>query len=249
VTRPGQQRVHDTLIAKITLSRPNIGFSEGLRQNLQNCHSMRLFHLPVSLLWLVVAQAASTDDGPRPTAVRKMSPDDGEKFFPDYYAFSPSDLAGHFPLSGRDVGGDESVQGNASLSSSFEPPFAPLENDLGMNDRGWELFRRAAVALARLQKRQWVCPGGTSSCASIGFPFSCCRTGQICYRIPDTGLGPVGCCNSGSTCGGTISFCGQGDTACPSDLGGGCCLQGFVCRDVGCKWSFDESLARLLTQT
>ncbi|KAL1899865.1 hypothetical protein Sste5346_002731 [Sporothrix stenoceras] len=97
-----------------------------------------------------------------------------------------------------------------------------------------ELVRRAADALARLQRRQWGCPSGTSSCQSIGYPYSCCTTDETCYKVKDTGLGPVGCCPAGQTCGGAVSDCTSDSTACPESLGGGCCIAGYVCQGVGC---------------
>lgn len=97
-----------------------------------------------------------------------------------------------------------------------------------------ELVRRAADALARLQRRQWGCPTGTTSCENIGYPYSCCTDTETCYKVKDTGLGPVGCCPEGETCGGAVSDCTSDSTACPESLGGGCCIAGYVCEGVGC---------------
>ena len=214
---------------------------------------MRL--LPPSLWLLVAAQIDA--QAQLPTAVRKMSPDAGEKFHHEYCAFEEeaqgaawstataaearAAIAARQPFVERDA---PLLAANASSQLLYRPPFAPhadwLSQGNGRGDAdsgllGWLLLKRAAAgALARLEGRQWSCPGGTSSCVDIGFPNSCCHTGETCVKITDTGLGPVGCCPSGSTCGGTISNCASGNTACSSELGGGCCIPGFVCRGVGC---------------
>ncbi|CAK7240081.1 MAG: hypothetical protein STHCBS139747_001518 [Sporothrix thermara] len=106
-----------------------------------------------------------------------------------------------------------------------------------------ELFRRAADALSRLQKRQWGCPSGTNSCVGIGYPYSCCSSTEKCYKVTDTGLGPVGCCPEGESCGGAVSDCSPDSTACPESLGGGCCIAGYVCEGVGCVKSGGLSTA------
>ena len=56
--------------------------------------------------------------------------------------------------------------------------------------------------------------------------------------VQDTGLGPVGCCPKGTSCSGGVSGCTDGSTGCASDIGGGCCIPGFVCQGVGCEYSF-----------
>ncbi|CAK7220466.1 hypothetical protein SBRCBS47491_004198 [Sporothrix bragantina] len=134
---------------------------------------------------------------------------------------------------------------STSIARLFPPAYLPPfsihheasddghENDSSDN-APLELFRRATDALSRLQKRQWGCPTGTSSCESIGYPYSCCSTTETCYKVTDTGLGPVGCCPSGETCGGAVSDCTSDSTACPESLGGGCCIAGYVCEGVGC---------------
>ena len=232
---------------------------------------MRL--LPTSL-WLLIAARIEAQAGQQPsqlpTAIRRMSPDQGEKFFHDYAAFPESDLSSQAdfladvraasapPLAARryalvDEADADLLAANASAELTFRPPFAPhFESDLKLDQqsrldgggdeskRSWhalEVFRRAASALSILQGRQWSCPGGTNSCSNIGFPNSCCATGETCVKITDTGLGSVGCCPSGSNCGGSISNCAPGNTPCASDIGGGCCIPGFVCQGVGCKFA------------
>lgn len=197
---------------------------------------MRLLPPP---LWLLIA-AQIDAQAQLPTAVRKMPPDAGEKFHHEYCAFAEDGALAEraAPL----------LVTNASAPLPYRPPFAPHDErsqdpsqiprsrgDVDGRAYGWRLLRRAAAgALARLEGRQWACPGDTSSCAGIGYPNSCCQSGETCVEIEDTGLGPVGCCPSGSTCGGSISGCASGNTACSSEIGGGCCIPGFVCEGVGC---------------
>ncbi|CAK7564945.1 MAG: hypothetical protein SEPTF4163_002851 [Sporothrix epigloea] len=125
---------------------------------------------------------------------------------------------------------------------AYLPPFSIHQeasdsserHDNGGEIESFKLFRRAADALARLKRRQWGCPTGTTSCESIGYPYSCCSETEKCYKVTDTGLGPVGCCPEGETCGGAVSDCTSSSTACPESLGGGCCIAGYVCEGVGC---------------
>jgi hypothetical protein len=197
---------------------------------------MRLL-LPGPLLLLLAAQLESTvgiDHGSLPTAVRKMPPDAGEKLHHSYCAFAPHSAF---------YDSDEAMFNG---SATYRAPFATHDlrdqgrliqyDDDDDDDKrkafAWHLLRRV---LGQLQRRQWACPSGTSSCSTIGYPNSCCTQGETCVKIQDTGLGPVGCCPAGSSCGGTISGCAQGNTPCASDIGGGCCIPGFVCQGVGCK--------------
>ncbi len=89
-------------------------------------------------------------------------------------------------------------------------------------------------------------PSGTASCAGIGYPNSCCSTSDNCFVITDTGYGPVGCCPSDTTCGGTISGCDYPNTACADNLGGGCCIPNYICAGVGCKPSQSLKIMPLL---
>ncbi len=207
--------------------------------------AMRLGALPSSLLLLVAAQVSAEQQQQQierqPTLIRKMPLDSAEKLFDSYLAFAPLPETPPGRIAPRAfLNSHEAVllAANSSALLSFRPAFRPspsTASDVSDDDyAGWVLFRRAAAALAALQSRQWGCPAGTSSCAGIGYPYSCCHTGETCYKITDTGLGPVGCCPASATCGGTISTCGAGDLACPSSLGGGCCIAGYSCQGVGC---------------
>jgi hypothetical protein len=188
-----------------------------------------------------------------------MPPDPGAKFHHEYCAFADHQTAftaaataaatpprARAALAARSaLEADDALRraANASTELPLRPPFALLSGSEFDYDEAearmppaWDLFRRAALALARLEARQWACPSGTASCAAIGYPNSCCSDGETCVQVPDTGLGPVGCCPSGAACGGAVSGCAGGSTACASEVGGGCCIPGFVCQGVGCKW-------------
>ncbi|KAK1754805.1 hypothetical protein QBC47DRAFT_403214 [Echria macrotheca] len=147
------------------------------------------------------------------------------------------------------------LSGNSSLSPEpgrfnfLLPPFAVLsldepepESGPGVSEQNGGDSRRirrsqqaaAAGVLAHLEKRQWACPTGTSGCGAIGYPNSCCQDGETCVLVADTGLGPVGCCPAGSSCAGNVMACTGGSTPCGSDVGGGCCIPGYVCQGPGC---------------
>lgn len=180
--------------------------------------------------------------GRSPVGVKKMSDDEGEKFFPEYWQFEgeleQSNMAHSSLLRPRDEEEDTTQLLNGSMAVSYRPPFAlhALESkDPRVGEMGvWN----AAAALAVLQKRAFQCPTGTSDCSAIGYPNSCCTTGETCYAIEDTGQGSVGCCPSGSSCGSSISTCASGYTECGSELGGGCCIPGYECSGVGCRFIY-----------
>jgi hypothetical protein len=207
--------------------------------------------LPASLLLLVAAQAslAQADAQRLPTAIRKMSPDAGEKLLYEHYAFGPEDEVVQVGSKAQPATlakavlapqEEELLAANSSAAIAFRAPFAPhFESHLaargdGSVAGGWQLFQRAVDVVARLEKRQFACPTGTSDCSAIGFPNSCCQAGTDCVQITDTGLGPVGCCPEGISCTGSIA-CSGSQQGCPSDIGGGCCIDGFVCASIGCE--------------
>lgn len=193
---------------------------------------MRILPQP---LWLLIAMHLSETSAthPLPTAVRKMPPDAGEKFYHHYLAFEQPQPQAYAPgLAARQPyleADNRLLSTNTSALLDLRPAFAPISDA----EQSYRAFR----VLRRLQKRQWACPEGTNSCDNIGYPNSCCQTGETCVVIQDTGLGPVGCCPSGSACGGTVANCAAGDTPCGSEIGGGCCIPGYVCEGVGCELS------------
>ncbi|KAI1156962.1 hypothetical protein F4825DRAFT_401627 [Nemania diffusa] len=255
--------------------------------------------LPSSLLLLLAAQlhaqahahaaAGSDEDGPQtlPTAVRKMSLDEGEKFMPEYYAFAPPDLyrggaqaplqlmtreATAFVLTPEE---EALLATNNSATIAFRPPFprhhdyrgldARPEGRAGSGERNrrspenarrepegksWALYRRTVEALAGLQGRDFTCPSGTHVCSNINEPNYCCTDGTTCFVVEDApDAGNVGCCPDGQTCGGSVASCTDGNTACPAEDGGGCCIPGFVCADVGCVQSTTSVATSTTTST
>jgi hypothetical protein len=168
--------------------------------------------------------------GDKAMGIKKMSVDESEKFWPEYWGFengSPAGLerkreSGLEIAARRDYEEEEEafLKANSSAILQVRPPF--LVHQASASD-----------ALAILEKRDFQCPTGTTACS--GYPSSCCNTGDTCVTVQDTGFGVVGCCRSGSSCGGIISTCGA-NSRCPSDIGGGCCLPGFSCSGIGCKF-------------
>jgi progranulin len=175
------------------------------------------------------------------TGVRKMSDDPGEMFFLDYWSFAPSvDEHGNSTDScdkaAPQINRLRTPYANDSLTISFGPPF-PLHSDKETSHSSviprnllFPLFKRSL-----LDKQGFQCPNGTAACIALN-PNVCCAFGETCQTVQDsyTGLGSVGCCPSGETCGGSLSTCPSGYTSCPSNPGGGCCIPGYSCYDVGC---------------
>jgi len=245
--------------------------------------------LPPSLLLLLATQLYAQPDSSKskkngggggdpglllPTAVRKMSLDEGEMFMTEYYAFAPDDVLNGgnpqspplppHPMVAREANTlvltPEEVAllaANSSATLSFRSPF-PRHLDYRDSDwrsssvhdtaRGYRekdgghggeegLYRRARNALARLQGRDFACPGGTHVCSNIDRPNYCCTDGATCFIVENApNAGNVGCCPEGQTCGGSVASCADGNTACPAEEGGGCCIPGFICADVGCAY-------------
>jgi hypothetical protein len=170
----------------------------------------------------------------------KMSTDEGEKFYMEYWQFE-QDPGGkgklEVPLTARHEEPDAASLANVSMP--FRAPLAlHTEHESSYDDlkaRKVLEGRNAVAALAILEKRAFTCPTGYAGCSAVGYPNSCCSTSETCFVIQDTGLGPVGCCPNGRTCGGTITSCGS-NTACADSLGGGCCIPNYVCAGVGCKF-------------
>ncbi|RDA87726.1 hypothetical protein CP532_1786 [Ophiocordyceps camponoti-leonardi (nom. inval.)] len=78
------------------------------------------------------------------------------------------------------------------------------------------------------------CPAGMNSCADQKSPNKCCQKGTYCTAVPDASVEHVACCPDGARCGGQVGTCPADATSCPSELGGGCCIAGYVCRGLGC---------------
>ncbi|KAK5031850.1 hypothetical protein LTS07_004471 [Exophiala sideris] len=162
--------------------------------------------------------------------VRKMSDDPGQKFHLEFWGFEPEE----------NEMDKYSSWTNASLYTSFDHPARVLSHHQErryLRLPGWHLF----------EKRDFQCPAGTSACTSIDRPNSCCSTGSTCQIVTDTGLGDVGCCPSGQVCAGSLSTCGSGYTSCPNNPGGGCCIPGYACYDVGCVQTSTATVSTLLS--
>lgn len=181
--------------------------------------------------------------GHRPIrGVRKMSDDEGEKFFMDYWQFDDDDDENYYTIGNSSNTADEltsPARRSENLQTTeeidFQPqtyPFNPSYwSGLEGEGRGWR------ADFSPLLRRDFRCPSGTSNCTSIDRPDSCCSTDDTCVLVKDTGSGDVGCCPKGKTCSGTIGSCSEGYSSCPSSMGGGCCIPGYECVTGGCKWT------------
>lgn len=191
--------------------------------------------------------------------VRKMTDDEGEKFFLDYWRFV--DNAQGISLSGREAGDHNATMGDAESDAAqnqnkfdeelpavflartypFRPSFLSSGSDANL-EGSWESSNSNSNSNS-LQPRNFKCPTGTYGCTSINRPNRCCRAGETCELVSDTGSGDVGCCPSGETCSGIVGYCQAGYTACSDTLGGGCCIPGYDCVPGGCE-CIDFILAR-----
>lgn len=175
--------------------------------------------------------------------VRKMSTDEGEKFFFDYWQLG-DDPQG--TLLERQVKEGNSTLADLALDSSSDSPddsaednfpdalflarSYPFQPAFPLNSRSWSEWGDPLAA------RDFKCPTGTNACTSIGRSDRCCGTGDTCEIVPDTGSGDVGCCPAGETCNGGIGSCQGGYTGCSQALGGGCCIPGYDCVPGGCEY-------------
>ncbi|KAJ5684699.1 uncharacterized protein N7477_001044 [Penicillium maclennaniae] len=122
--------------------------------------------------------------------IRKMSSDEGEKFFLSYYNFAGS-TDGNSTLSERD------------LDPKYEYPL------LARSFPFQSALEKEGTAFG-LETRDFKCPTGTNACTSIGRSNRCCSTGSTCEIVTDIGSGDVGCCPAGELCSGTVGSCASG---------------------------------------
>ncbi|KAK4178331.1 hypothetical protein QBC36DRAFT_182898 [Triangularia setosa] len=189
--------------------------------------------LPLPLWALVSAHLVSSEQTPLlPTAIRKMPPDANAKFHAHFCAFPQQSQ--HSFNSSMLLARDE-TSFSAPLRAVYNPPPTSPSPQ-----------RRGVLGVS---KRQWSCPTDTLSCSSIGYPNTCCYQGSTCIKVPDTGLGPVGCCPQNTQCTGGVTSCGEGGVGCPSEVGGGCCLKGWVCGGLGCIISTPIPIPTTITST
>lgn len=183
-----------------------------------------LFILVLALLLLPAFISAQRHDALDPLhrpirGVRKMSNDEGEKFFWHYWQFE--DEMGNYshPDSNRNTAGEEIRTRSCPLR-----PALSIDETQSRNGRG-------------LFQRDFECPDGTKACAAINRPNRCCDAGDTCQLVQDAGPGDagVGCCPAGQTCLGEIGSCPAGYSTCSGALGGGCCIPGYDCVQGGCE--------------
>ncbi|KAJ5880729.1 uncharacterized protein N7473_011782 [Penicillium subrubescens] len=170
--------------------------------------------------------------------VRKMSTDQGEKFYLDYWHFEDAVQDG---LSERHL-----AEVNTTTASEGKIQKTPVENT-GTGFSPAQFVARSyafnpsfgpafGVLGSSLESRDFKCPSDTIACTSINRSDRCCSTGDTCVIVTDTGSGDVGCCPKGQTCSGTIGSCQSGYTTCSKALGGGCCIPGYECVEGGCAY-------------
>ncbi|KAH0544697.1 hypothetical protein FGG08_001202 [Glutinoglossum americanum] len=187
------------------------------------------------------AQPQTQTQSRTPVGVKKMSGDEGEKFYLGYWVFDgmgDEEPSVQSPLENTRIlrpRGEDDEELYASASIPHNPPFllhAPHHNEENQSPLHHPRSPASAALLA-LQNRAFKCPGGTADCSSIGRPNTCCANGEVCQIIPNTGLGDVGCCPVGKGCSGDLKNCDLGFTKCSDDLGGGCCIPDYVCVSIG----------------
>ncbi|KAL1639629.1 hypothetical protein SLS58_007688 [Diplodia intermedia] len=119
-----------------------------------------------------------------------MSHDPGEKFFLHYWQFEEA-TGGTEQESdkfrGRAQTADADRNEHYSNSSLAENLLPPLLLHSETPDPGRSLLRFFQRNL--FEKRDYQCPTGTNSCASISRPNSCCPSDETCVIVEDTGLG------------------------------------------------------------
>lgn len=167
-----------------------------------------------------------------PCGMRKLSDDEGEKFLLDYWEFDGQafdSIEMDKPLHTR-----RSVSSAARLLniSNVEELLPPLL----LHAESQQLIPNHKFLGRSLFERAYQCPSGTNSCQSIGYPNSCCATGETCISLPDNDGATIGCCPDGASCGGQIGSCdtAAGYTNCKND-NGGCCIPGYTCQGIGCE--------------
>lgn len=149
--------------------------------------------------------------------VKKMSADEGEKFFWDYWQFDDG-------LSTQATGNFSSPKDKDR--KDIHTRSYPLQPALSIDQtHGW----------ISLFQRDFKCPGDTEACTSISRPNRCCGAGDTCQLVQDTGSGDVGCCPAGQACSDMIGLCPGGYSTCPPAFGGGCCIPGYDCVQGGCE--------------
>ncbi|KGO77195.1 Mitochondrial substrate/solute carrier [Penicillium italicum] len=135
--------------------------------------------------------------------VKRMSDDEGEKFFLDYWSLGDSLLSSN--ISERHLSDEDGFSPARFVAQSY--PFEPSYSLGSDGDRGLipQEYRDSTNNL--FEKRDFKCPTGTWACISIGRSDRCCGSGEMCEIVADTGHGDVGCCPNWKTCSGMIGSC------------------------------------------
>lgn len=174
-----------------------------------------------------------------PAGVRKMSDDAGQKFLFEYWEFDRlvMNIAPSYEDSWANRGSSRFHELEQSVSNSVNDTLPDMLPPLLLHTEKYSTPNPLRFLERSLFKRSYTCPGGTTSCAAIGQPNSCCESGETCINVSDAANGPVGCCPSGETCADGVADCdtGAGYTSCPDSSNGGCCIPGYSCQDVGCR--------------
>lgn len=174
--------------------------------------------------------------------LKKMSDDEGEKFYFHYWQFDDG-----LPVTAMSnyTGSDDAYPLDGDRGDKIQNRSYPLRPALAPEER--QASSRRAVTpryIPRLFRRDFKCPVGTAACSGIDRPKRCCGEDDTCTLIQDTGSGDVGCCPKGQTCSDTIGSCPGEYSTCSESLGGGCCIPGYECVQGGCKFRHCGSSAR-----
>ena len=149
-----------------------------------------------------------------PVAVRKMPPEESEKF----YHYSDPFV--------RRIPGYFSPEEEVSVLGARNADSSDLFFDLQAPHYG--------APSPQILRRQFSCPANHYACDSINAPAYCCSVDEQCIKIQDTGMGTVGCCPNGQKCEGPLKGCNSDQVTCNASQGGGCCIQGYMCSANGC---------------
>ncbi|KAK7427890.1 hypothetical protein QQZ08_005663 [Neonectria magnoliae] len=185
----------------------------------------KLFALPTSLLILLSHAAA---DNSAPTAIKKLPPSSNEKLLAEHLAFAAIPILSPRDAAAAAISFLDSQDGAPDGTTRYHPAFARHFDDAEYN-----VLRRAAEALALLHRRE-ACPSGFNSCSDIEASNKCCQDGTYCVAVEDSSVGGVACCPEQASCGGGVGACPSDATSCSEELGGGCCIPGYVCEGLGC---------------
>ncbi|KAJ5429336.1 hypothetical protein N7491_006352 [Penicillium cf. griseofulvum] len=141
--------------------------------------------LPADLILQRNAAIASQLAAGPASGVKKMSDDEGEKFFLDYWSFG--DVPSYSNISERQLADEDRFSPARFVAQSY--PFGPSYS-LGSDGDNQVIPRGNGFSANNLlETRDFKCPTGTSACTSIGRSDRCCGAGETCEIVADTGHG------------------------------------------------------------